>query len=343
VRRVLLAFALLALALAALVLAMAGGVQRPRVLHPPVERVDVAPRPPRDDGTLRVVVWNLAWGYGRGSEGTGPPLPRAHFDAALARIAAVLSALDPDLALLQEVDLGARRSHGVDQARALAALARLPHLARAESWTAPWVPFPYGPPSANFGTMRSGGAVLSRFPLSAHRVELLPKPAANPPWYNLFYLFRYIQEIDVALPGGAVAVTNVHLEAFDLASRRAQARRLATRLAGASPRAIVGGDLNAVPPEAEVRHAYPDEPRTDHREDDTVALLRAVAGLADAVPAATYSASPGAFHTFPAEAPNRMLDHLFAGAGFEVIDARVVREAGTVSDHLPLLVSLRAR
>ncbi len=337
------ALATLAAALAALLVWLAGGVQRPRRFEAPVEALPGVTARPARAGELRGVVWNVAWGYGRGSEGKGPRRPRAHFDAALARIGDVLAALDPDLALLQEVDLGAHRSHGVDQARAIAARAGLPHLARAESWTARWVPFPPWPPRDQFGAMRSGGAILSRFPLRAHRVELLPKPATNPAWYNLFYLFRYVQEVEAELPSGPLAVTNVHLEAFDVPCRRAQARALATRLEAGPPRAVAGGDLNAVPPEAPVRHGYPDEPGADHRDDDTLAVLRAVPGLHDSVPEAALLAAPAAFHTFPAWAPTRMLDHLLAGEALEVLEARVVREAGEVSDHLPLLVRLRVR
>jgi endonuclease/exonuclease/phosphatase family metal-dependent hydrolase len=71
--------------------------------------------------------------------------------------------------------------------------------------------------------------------------------------------------------------------------------------------------------------------------------LRSVDGLRDAFAPELYRDDESAYFTFPAHEPNRKLDHLLVSEHFEVADARVLREAGDVSDHLPLLVRLKPR
>jgi endonuclease/exonuclease/phosphatase family metal-dependent hydrolase len=255
----------------------------------------------------------------------------------------VLASLAPDVVLLQEVDFGASRSHGIDQAEHLARAAGLPYVAKAVSWEANYIPFPYWPPESHFGAMRSGGAILSRFPLSDHRVETVAKPEENPFWYNLFYLFRYHQEVTVEAPFGEVKVFNAHLEAFEQESRVRHARLLAERVSGEmTPFTVVGGDFNTVLPEASLRRDYPDEPQTSHVDDPTLELLRGVDGLVDTVAGETYLSSEDAWLTFPAHDPNRKLDYILVGAGFEVVGRKVPRGvAGDLSDHLPVWVRLK--
>lgn len=347
--KLLLAIVLVAALLAAVILWMAGGVQGARTFDGPIGELGGVPRSasePTASSTITVVTWNIAWGYGWGSEGSDKARPKEHFERSVERLGEVLAGLGADLVLLQEIDFDSTRSHRVDQAERIARRAGLPFVARAPSWRAAWVPFPYWPPSEHFGHMASGGAVLSRFPVRSNTVELLPKPEANAFWYNLFYLFRYIERVEVELPGVKVPIVNVHLEAFNTENRVAQAKLLAESLAGEAGGGsllLFGGDLNAVPPEQPVKTGYADEPGTSHEGDHTLDVLRAVPGLSDSVAPAVFAASPERFFTFPSHAPSRKLDYLFTGSGWEVLEARVGHEAGEVSDHLPIVVRLRRR
>jgi endonuclease/exonuclease/phosphatase family metal-dependent hydrolase len=197
--------------------------------------------------------------------------------------------------------------------------------------------------------MRSGGAILSRFPIRASGVQLFEKPASNAWLYNVFYLSRYLAWAEVQHPDRTIQIFNTHLEAFDEPNRIAQAERtrsiIASRL---TPWTIYGGDFNTVPPESTKKSGYPDEDRpktakTEHTHDRTLTILRAIPGLSDVLPAAELARREEDFFTFPAHAPNRKLDYLFAGDGFEVAETRVVKEAGDVSDHLPLCSKLSLR
>lgn len=343
-RTVLITFVLLALLAAAVVLWMAGGAQGPKVTRPePIHLERVVPKPhDGEDPGLTVVTWNIAWAYGWGSEGSGGARPKAHFQRTLEEMARVLGQFEPDVVLLQEVDFDATRSHHLDQAIILAESLGLPYLAKAESWRANWVPFPYWPPEDHFGAMSSGGAILSRFPITDHQVETVDKPEANPWWYNLFYLFRYHQQAVLQTDGGPLLVVNVHTEAFDREHRVRHARRLANKLSEELvPGAIVGGDFNSVLPEASQREGYEDEPETTHQDDPTIEIVRDVTGLVDAVPSALYLQNEAAWFTFPSHQPNRKLDYLFHGAGLRVGRVEVPRAiAGDLSDHLPLVARL---
>ena len=343
-RAVLITILIAGLAVAVLVLWMAGGVQKPKVTEPPPIRLTgVEPTTSTTaDASLTVVTWNVAWAYGWGSEGSGAARPKAHFERTLDEMGRVLAQLKPDVVLLQEVDFDSTRSHHIDQAERLARRVGLPYLAKAVSWEANWVPFPYWPPENQFGQMRSGGAVLSRFPIDAHRVETVSKPKANPWWYNLFYLFRYHQQATLQTEDGPLLVFNIHTEAFDEASRVRHARLIAERVSREIiPRTIVGGDLNTVLAEATRRRDYPDEPETSHVDDPTLELIRGVDGLVDAVPGKLYLENEARWFTFPAHEPNRKLDYLLHGAGLRVQHVDVPRAvAGELSDHLPLVARL---
>lgn len=327
---------------------MAGGVQSPRsTLVPPV----VAPVETRVETSsaaseLVVVSWNVSWAYGWGSEGSGARKPKMHFEGAVDKIGAVLRDLRPDIVLLQEVDFDAGRSYGIDEALRVASVAGLRHVAEAPSWRANWIPFPYWPPSEHYGRMLSGGAVLSRYPIDTNEVELLDKPEANPFWYNLFYPFRFVQRADVVIGGVRVRVFNTHLEAFDKANRIAQAERLKSKIQGMiTSFTLLGGDLNSVPPESTLKSGYPDETgvKTDHEDDRTVELIRSITGLLDTTAQEDFREHEPRYFTFPAHEPSRKLDYIFAGAGFQVLEARVVHEAGAVSDHLPILARLKIK
>jgi len=315
---------------------MAGGFQRPgRRVETIVELSTSSPSGGPDE--LCVLCWNIAWGYGWGSEGTGKARPRTHFDRGLQHIAQTIRSTRANVAVLQEVDFDATRSHHIDQARRIAELAGLRYVAYAHCWRARWIPFPGWRPADHFGRMRGGAAVLSAMPLTDNIVDTFEKPRSNPSWYNLFYPFRYLQTVDLVLGSRRLRLYNVHLEAFHMPTREAQAARLVELVSRHRGPCILGGDFNSVPADAPLRAGYPDEPGTSHESDRTLGYIASVPGLVDPLERVTAERT----FTFPAHAPNRRLDYLRIPATAEVREARVVHEAGDVSDHLPLLVRFR--
>ncbi|MCM0606163.1 MAG: endonuclease/exonuclease/phosphatase family protein [Xanthomonadaceae bacterium] len=191
--------------------------------------------------TLTVISFNTSWFYGMGSEGPGyKPVSEEHFLERIRESANWIKSRSADLVFMQEVDFHASRSHGVNQLREFSKLSGLTYQAEAISWNVNYLPFPYSP-TLQWGKIISGGAVLSRTPIKEQTVSLLKKPDANFFLYNQFYLFRYLQVVDL---GFGLAV-NLHLEAFDSVNREEHFRELKQWITKNADRIwIVGGDFN---------------------------------------------------------------------------------------------------
>lgn len=172
-----------------------------------------APRDtPRSTIALRVASYNIR--HGRGMDDT----------VDLARTAAVLRALTPDVVGLQEVDHTVQRSGRVDEARALGDLLGMQHAFGA------FMPYQGG---------EYGLAILSRFPIT--RATPVRLPDGNEP--------RVALAAELRLPdGSALMVVNVHFDWVESDSFRIrQATVLTTVLDTLSIPYILLGDFNDQP------------------------------------------------------------------------------------------------
>ncbi|MEM1452172.1 MAG: endonuclease/exonuclease/phosphatase family protein [Planctomycetota bacterium] len=242
--------------------------------------------PVPSDG-LRIVTYNIKHGLG--------------MDGALdlERIAGVLEPLDADVVLLQEVDERCERSGGIDQAA---------WLGERLGMTPRFAPF------MDYDGGRYGLATLSRLPVAASEVVVLPPGEREP---------RAALLVAVELQGRSVTVANAHLDWLaDDARRLAQAGTLAGSLAAAlrNGPVVLGGDLNDVP------------------ESPTLRLL---ASDAESGGAGLRRIGPDE-STFSSEQPERTIDHFLVGpssgvwtvSGVRVVDERVA------SDHRPVVADL---
>jgi endonuclease/exonuclease/phosphatase family metal-dependent hydrolase len=142
----------------------------------------------------------------------------------LARIAAVIQSVKPDLVAVQEVDRTTKRSGGVDQAAELARLTGL-HMVFGRT--------------IDYDGGLYGNAVLSRAPVE--RWENHPLPGVEP---------RGLIEVDA----GRFTFFATHLDATRDDAKRLEAAAGINRIvaAGARP-ALLAGDLNAVPGSAPLK------------------------------------------------------------------------------------------
>lgn len=287
--------------------------------------------------TLRVLTFNMAYGFGHGSDGVGYfPKPKELILEHLNRLATLLDEQKIDIVLLQEIDFDADRSGNTDQAKYLAERSGLKNYASVVSWNAKYVPFPYLPISNHFGKVKSGGAVLSRFPIQKQEVSILPKPESNPWYYNLFYPSRYFQTVYFAINGQSIALLNTHLEAYIVENRQDQAKQIKSALAENSAIKFFGGDLNSLAPFAKKFHDFNDDYGDDYRNDKTQSILRDIPNFSEPRQAVD---NPDYF-TFPALKLNRQLDYLFVHDSLEVVSYKVL-QTEDLSDHLPILLTLK--
>lgn len=216
------------------------------------------------------------------------------------RIAAVIAQARPDIVALQELDVGRRRTGGVDQAHAIAG-----RLGMAFHFNA----------ALRVEEEQYGDAILTSGDLTLVKAGALPGSHAIKGLEPRGALW-----VDIAIGGQRVQVLNTHLGLVPH-EQRAQARALAGPdwVGGGLRRdpLILLGDFNATPHQAVYR---------------TLArVLRDARACTEAK-----RASP----TFPSRLPMLAIDHVFISAGVEVKAVRAVTAplARTASDHLPLVV-----
>jgi endonuclease/exonuclease/phosphatase family metal-dependent hydrolase len=174
--------------------------------------VVVGEPPPGEAGDLRIVSYNIR--HGRGTDDL----------LDLERTAAALRRLEPDLVGLQEVDRGAERSGGVDQAT---------ELGRSLAMTSLFGAF------MDYQGGEYGMGMLSRHPVA--RSWSIPLPEGKEP--------RVALAAEIVLPGGdTVVAVNVHFDWVDDDGYRfAQASALAAVLDTLSHPWVLLGDLNDEP------------------------------------------------------------------------------------------------
>ena len=254
------------------------------------------------------------------------------FDKNLQQAIEVLQALDADFVALQEIDLASKRSFRVNQVEALAEALAMPVGAITINWDKNYVPFPYWPPTAHFGRILSGQAVLSRYAIEKNDRIVLEKVADNPFYYNAVYLDRLAQVTEARVGEQSIILINLHLEAFDNPTRLEQTKvvkDLAERYAQDYPVLLVGDFNSAVN-------------RDEEGAVKTIEILGESDVLAGAIAPAQYSDPAQA--TYPSDTPLYKLDYIFyTPATIEMVDARVVTEAAQASDHLPVAMTFRLR
>jgi endonuclease/exonuclease/phosphatase family metal-dependent hydrolase len=147
--------------------------------------------------------------------------------------------------LLQEVDLDASRTFGIDQVSAIAKVLPEHFHARAINFKVPWIPYPLLTP---IGRVNSGLHSLSRFKLSKAVRHQLP---GDYPWpVRVFHLKRCLHELRFpASDAKDWVVLHLHLSAFDAGGhlrkqQMAYLRELILKLEGEGQHVIVGGDWN---------------------------------------------------------------------------------------------------
>lgn len=293
--------------------------------------------------TVTVMTYNI--GYLSGMTNNEPVVRSDSFLAAnMDQATRLIRQADPDLIGFQEIDYGGGRSGYVHQLDTLATRLGYAAAAQAVNWDKRYLPFPYGRPAVNFGRMLSGQSLLSRFPIRQHaRIVLSPPSQAF--YREPFYLSHLAQIALVDLGGRPLAVMNLHLEAFDAAAREQQAREanaLYDRLAAAGLPVLVLGDVNSVRPAS--RPTLPADQRRTFANDETISLLLDDTGLRGVYPDSTAQTTPPP-RTFPANGPNRKIDHVFYSPDLLAPVERSIRckAPSPPSDHCAVVASFRLR
>jgi endonuclease/exonuclease/phosphatase family metal-dependent hydrolase len=295
--------------------------------------------------SLRVLSWNIAYAQGRGSAGDHEYIPASEelMRERLQKMGELIQKQKADIVLLQEVDFASGRSHHLNQLKLIQEASGLSFAASALTWKAGYIPYPYWPIQHHFKKIRSGGAILSRYPITHTHAFRYPKPKHLSFLYRAFYLFRYSQWASIQLGEKSISVINNHLEAFDLTSREQQALSLKDLIRERNdkpPLLLFGGDLNTTPPSAQRKKNFPDALEDNYENDSTLEIFESLSEFREMIPREKYTENEEKYFTFPAWAPSRRLDYLFIHKNREIDEALVLHEAGDLSDHLPIFAQI---
>jgi endonuclease/exonuclease/phosphatase family metal-dependent hydrolase len=253
-----------------------------------------APRPmtPGPPAVVRVMVYNIH--AGKDAAGVDN----------LAGVAELVRDSRADLALLQEVDQGTRRSGNVDQPAVLAARTGF-HVAFGSA--------------LDYDGGEYGVAILSRWPIVADTLIHLP---VEPPQQRSggSHEPRGALRTEVTAPWGRMIVFTTHLDASGPDTYRRQEGRTVSALVAdarrSNPLVMIGGDFNATP------------------ESLAQQELRG-SGLRDAYA----ECGRGEGFTYPADSPVKRIDYLFLTGGMTCARAEVIETK--VSDHRPVIIEVR--
>ena len=136
--------------------------------------------------------------------------------------------------------------------------------------------------------------------------------------------------------GRPLLLINVHLEAFDAATRQQQARQVRTLVERYrdTHAVVLLGDFNSLLPASKVSPLLPAHRRAYFANDQTLETLLAGSGLREAFPDSVYSTHEAATFTFPADAPTVKIDHIFYEPDdIKAVEAFVVTGPHQPSDH----------
>jgi endonuclease/exonuclease/phosphatase family metal-dependent hydrolase len=290
---------------------------------------------------LKVATYNIAYGRGVADSIVVGRQDETAIRKNLDGIAELLRDASIDIAFLQEVDLSAKRSYFIDEAKHIAEKGGYPSYACVADWAKNYLPFPYWPPSKHFGRLVSGICILSKFPIVSNERIALPGRSDKPLYYRAFYMEHAIQSAVVDLGGIPMRLFNVHEEAYNSKTREEQARVLASSVNGGKMEmTIVAGDFNSLPIDASKKKNFLFRPDSQWTEGDDYLKDRSLAIFAEQTPwladALAGKGPEGDYFTYPSDIPDRRLDFIFHSRALGLADSGMVREAGALSDHLPI-------
>jgi endonuclease/exonuclease/phosphatase family metal-dependent hydrolase len=278
---------------------------------------------PENDTVFSIVTYNIGYLSGM-TNNRAIEKPKQLFDNNMNKVLLETKNVNPDIIAFQEIDYNASRSYDVNQETEIAALG-FNYAARAVNWDERYLPFPYWPIKMHFGKVVSGQSIISKYPLKEHQRIVLQRVESEPFYRNAFYLERLAQVVKVVLNGQEVVLINIHLEAFDKATRVNQFEEVLAifnKYKNDYP-TILLGDFNS----------------TARDKDAVIQKMFAMKGVGNA---AFDMNNLG--NTFDTKNPFERLDYIFyTKNSIEYISGKVLNQFEQASDHLPVEMQFKLK
>lgn len=321
---------------------------------------------PAPDSSVKVMTWNIRFGIGRGpwfGDACGYKVVYTEPEvlANMERIAQKIEELQPDILLLQEVDIQSKRSDYVDQLQWLLDNTYFNYAAYGSQWQTEYIP------SDGLGRMNETNVILSRWPLdSAKRIQLALRSDQIAPEQYLYERCCMV-EARVVVPGFQdLYVVNIHASAFATDNTRikhlAAFKQELDRIEAKGFVFVAGGDLNSIPPGSDstdfcLENKCPGEifhqpGKTPFHKEGMVydpehdGMRDLYDAYTNVIPLSTYLADQSAYFTqtpLPDGSWERVLDYLFTNHRWVSGRSSVRQECVVESDHVPVVGELVLR
>ncbi len=203
---------------------------------------------PADPASVRVVTWNIKYGWGRADIffdgwGDASELDEGTVHANLDAQIALLEQIDADIVMTQETDKRSKRSAYVDQVTYILENSTFNYAAYVPIWDAEYVA------QSGLGPSEMGQVVFSRWPMTRNTRIDQPVSQSDPGYVRYFAPRRAIQWVEVDLGGTPLTVYNVHPTAYSLDGTKQQhLAQIFDRAGEAIGDVLIGGDFNVIPP-----------------------------------------------------------------------------------------------
>ncbi len=268
------------------------------------------------DSIYSIVTYNIGYLSGM-TNNLSVARSKELFDENLQKVLLETRKVSPDIIAFQEIDYASERSYNVNQQTEISRLG-YNYIAEGTNWDKTYVPFPYWPPSMHFGKIHSGQSILSKYPFNDYRRVVLERVADSPFYRDALYLERLAQVSRINLDGREIAVINIHLEAFDKATRIKQFNQVVEIFNEyrAKYPTILLGDFNS-------------------KARDKEAIVKTLFSMEGIGNAGFNTENPT--NTFDTENPVERIDYIFYTENtIEYIDGKVLTQFEQASDHLPV-------
>ena len=203
--------------------------------------------------TIKVMTWNIRFGVARlrfFGDGCGDRviLTKKEVTTGLEGIANKINLEDPDIILLQEVDVQSKKTAYIDQAQWLLNHTSMNYGAYASMWEAQVIL------ADGLGRVNTGNLILSKWELKDAERYQLELRGDQDELTKYFYLRRNVLKTKVNMPNASFYAVNTHLTAFATDDTKLKhIKGFKTVLDGIVENGqnfIAGGDLNELPPNA---------------------------------------------------------------------------------------------
>ena len=318
--------------------------------------------PPATPDTLLVMSWNIKYGGGDidfwwSCYDDRVLMTEEEVLDNLDRLADYINRADPDILLLQEVDVDSKRAAYVDQMQYLLDYTNLNYGVYASMWRV------QNAPSDGLGRTDLGPAILSRWQLDKAERIGLPLRTDQDPLTTYFYLRRCILKARIPDLDNLQVVT-VHTAAWQAETRVKHIDQFKEELDAIDYEGglfVAGGDLNTLPPGS---HRVKDFPDTKCEEGDFEEgnyegeeewLDSLYADYSSAIPLDEYmeAVDQSPYFSFGVKPDSlgftRKLDYLFTNhldgwvLSSDSTHQDIATAGTTLSDHCPVSVKIRIK